>query len=440
VTLSGWGNYPRVAVRRLQARGAAAAVDAIGRSVSLIARGNGRSYGDSALNRTGTLSMLPSNRFLEFDSITGRLTCEAGVVLADLLAVFVPRGWFPPVTPGTKFVTIGGMVASDVHGKNHHCAGTFGAHVDALELALADGAVVRCSATENAALFSATKGGMGLTGVILTVTFRMMRIQTRFMKQTTTRARNLGETMRLSEEMSGATYQVAWLDCLARGNSLGRSLLYCGEHAAPDELLPDANHLADIRIPKYRTVPFNFPAFALNRFSVAAFNAFRYGTARDGTMLIDYDPFFYPLDALLEWNRIYGRTGFVQYQCVLPKAASAAGMTVLLERIAASGKGSFLAVLKLFGKCAPAGLMSFPMEGYTLALDFPADAVTFALFTELDAIVADHGGRLYMAKDARAGPAMLRRGYPNLSTFQATRLKSDPGGKFSSVQSHRLEL
>ena len=436
--LSGWGNYPKIDVNFTRARGAAAAVAAIDANNSLIARGTGRAYGDAALNPQATLSMLPSDRVLSFDSESGRLECEAGILLAEIIALFVPRGWFVPVTPGTKFVTLGGMIAADIHGKNHHGAGSFGDHVESLQLALADGRVVRCSPSENPELFAATRGGMGLTGVIVSAVFRMIPIETAFIRQETHRARNLAEAMARFEQSQGWTYSVAWIDCLARGERLGRSLVYLGEHAKRDELPPSLTVGLEPVVRSKKRVPFDFPSFALNRWTVRAFNELYYRRGRPGESFVDYDTYFYPLDAILEWNRIYGRAGFVQYQCVLPKAASAVGMTLLLERIARSGMGSFLGVLKLFGH--QDGLLSFPMEGYTLALDFPADAATFSLLIELDAIVADHGGRLYLAKDARGGTDLLRRGYPRLAEFEAIRTKFDPDGKFSSLQSQRLGL
>jgi len=430
--LSGWGNYPRVDVRQIEAADTAAVSAAILANASLIPRGNGRSYGDSALNLGATLSMLPSRRVLAFDAEAGHVTCEAGLLLSDLLDVIVPAGWFVPVTPGTKFVTIGGMVAADVHGKNHHRAGSFGDYVEALSIALADGSIVQCSPTENRDLLDATRGGMGLTGVILTVTFRLIRMRTVFIRQEIRRAAGLREVMALFEATSDCTYSVAWIDCLARGAALGRSVMFLGEHAEPDEV--PAGTAASRR--GIHRVPMDFPGFALNRWSVGAFNAVYYRTGRPGRSIIDYDRFFYPLDAVLEWNRIYGRSGFVQYQCVLPKPASAAGLTALLDRVAVAGVGSFLAVLKLFG--AQDGLLSFPMEGYTLAMDLRATMVTFGLMLELDAIVADHGGRLYLAKDARTGAGMLRRFYPRLDEFQALRQRFDPAGRFSSLQSDRL--
>ncbi len=436
--LSGWGNYPRIDVNLAAARGAQAAIDVIRTNTTLIARGNGRAYGDAALNPSMTLSMLRSDRILAFDPATGRLECESGILLADIIATFVPRSWFPPVTPGTKFVTLGGMIAADVHGKNHHGAGSFGDHVESLRLALADGRIVECGPNENPELFAATRGGMGLTGVIVSAAFRLIPIETVFIRQETHRARNLTEAMDRFEQSQSWTYSVAWIDCLAQGDNLGRSLVYLGEHARREELPPGLDPALKAVVKTSRAVPFDVPGFVLNRWTVRAFNELYYRRGHPGVSFVDYDTYFYPLDAILEWNRIYGRAGFVQYQCVLPKAASAAGMAALLERIARSGMGSFLAVLKLFGR--QDGLLSFPMEGYTLALDFPACSATFSLLAELDAVVADHGGRLYLAKDARGGASLLRQGYPRLAEFRAARAKFDPDGKLSSLQSQRLGL
>ena len=437
--LSGWGRYPRIDCRILDPRSADGIAAAVTAAQTVIARGNGRAYGDSALNPGGTLMMEHNDHLLAFDQDTGRLTCEAGTLLSDILTLFVPRGWFPPVTPGTKFVTVGGMIAADVHGKNHHIAGSFGDHVESFDLCLADGQIRHCSRTENAELFAATRGGMGLTGVILRATFRLIPIETAMIRQETRRADNLDHVMAQFEETQSWTYSVAWIDCLAKGAKLGRSLLYVGEHARLDELAPDKRGAAfTIPAKRIRRVPIDFPDFALNGYSVRAFNENYYRRGNPGTALIDYDTYFYPLDAILEWNRIYGRSGFVQYQCVLPKPASREGIARLLQAIGNAGAGSFLAVLKLFG--AQEGIMSFPMEGYTLALDFRANAQTFSLLIELDAIVADYGGRLYLAKDARAGPKLFRQGYQNLPQFQALRAVQGLTQKFSSLQSQRLAL
>ncbi len=437
--LAGWGNYPRLDVALRRARGEAALTEMVTGTASLIARGNGRAYGDAALNPKLTLSMLNHDRLLAFDPVSGRLTCEAGVLLSDLIHIFLPHGWFVPVTPGTRLVTVGGMIAADVHGKNHHGHGSFGRHVESLRLISGDGRVLSCSRDTHPELFRATIGGMGLTGVISDATFRLMPVETVHIRQETVVAGNLEAAMAAFEDSAGWTYSVAWIDCLARGARAGRALLYRGEHARRDEL-PAALRAAPLRLPSRRRwrLPVDVPEFLLNRFSVAAFNElyWRKGQAA-GRGLIDLETYFYPLDGILDWNRGYGRSGFLQYQCVLPLPASRSGLALLLERIAAEGTGSFLAVLKLFGAGdVDGGWLSFPMAGYTLALDFPATAGNFALLTELDAIVADHGGRLYLAKDARMGTALLRQGYGDgLERFLTRR-----DARFHSVLSQRLGL
>lgn len=438
--LSGWGRHPRAECALLEAGSADDVEKAIAAEATLIARGNGRSYGDPALNPAATLSLVKSNRFIAFDPASGMLACEAGVLLEEVIDTFLPRGWFPPVTPGTKLVTVGGMIASNVHGKNHHLAGCFGDHVESIDLALADGSVVTCSRNENASLFEATCGGMGLTGVILSARFRLAKVETSFIRRETRRARNLDETMAAFEATQSATYSVAWIDCLARGGALGRGLLFLGEHATVGDL-PAGQRSLPLALPTKhgRTVPCDIPSFVQNRWSIGAFNELYYRLGRPGVDVLDYDRFFYPLDGILEWRRLYGRAGLVQYQCVLPRAASRTGLNLLLQHIADAGLGSFLGVLKLFGPQA-GGLMSFPMEGYTLALDFPASAKTLALFPALDAIVADHGGRLYLAKDAATSAAMIERGYLGLGQFRAVRSRVDPVGKFVSLQSRRLGL
>jgi FAD/FMN-containing dehydrogenase len=443
--LAGWGNYPVIDGKLALSSNGRDAARISASAASLISRGNGRSYGDAAINPDCTLSLLRHNRLLGFDPLVGRITCEGGVMLSDLLATFVPRGWFPPVTPGTKFVTIGGMIAADVHGKNHHAVGSFGRHVESLDLLTASGTIVTCSRTHNVELFRATVGGMGLTGTILSATFRMIPVQTAWIRQQTFVAANFYEAMDLFQQARDFPYSVAWIDCLARGNNLGRSLIYCGEHALIDDL-PGNKLEKPLETPARRasTVPFFLPRLALNSFVVRTFNKYyyRHGANSAVSRLVDYDSFFYPLDAIHEWNRIYGRRGFAQYQCVLPLEASRQGLNIVLERIAESGQGSFLSTLKLFGiqNDSHPGLLSFPMEGYTLALDFSVSRSSMALMKELDAIVLDHGGRLYLAKDARADAEMMARGYPGLSAFQNIREQSGASTKFQSALSRRLGL
>ncbi len=435
-TLSGWGRFPAARCDTFHLREPGEAAPAVARLASLIARGNGRAYGDAALNPEGVLSTLRLDRLTGFDPASGIVSCESGLTLADLLRFAVPRGFFPPVTPGTKFVTIGGMIAADAHGKNHHAAGTFGRHVISLDLLTADGAVRTCSRETEADLFRATLGGMGLTGIVLAATFRLIRIDSALIRQETLRTANLAEAMAAFEASTRWTYSVGWVDCAGGPAALGRSLVFRGEHAAEAEVAGDPLRPAPRR---GITIPPGMPAGLVNRWSVRAFNALYWHAGAPGTRIVDYDRYFYPLDALAEWNRLYGPHGFVQYQFVLPLAASRDGLTLLLERIAAAGGGSFLAVLKLFGPEGD-GFLSFPMEGYTLALDFPVTRPNLELLDELDAIVADHGGRIYLAKDARAAAATVRRGYPGLDRFLAVRRAVDPAGRFASLQSRRLGL
>ncbi|HVJ53361.1 MAG TPA: FAD-binding oxidoreductase [Aliidongia sp.] len=401
---------------------------------SLIPRGNGRAYGDAALNTDCVLETLRSDRILAFDTRTGTIQCEAGLLLADLLAFSIPRGFFPPVTPGTKFVTIGGMVAADVHGKNHGAAGSFSRHVESLEMMLADGRAVSCSPQQEAELFWATCGGMGLTGLILTASFRLIRVETGMIRQRAIKTGKLDETMALMESESTATYSVAWVDALS-DTAHGRAVVYLGEHAKRDEVR-DAGLTPPP--PVRLSVPCDLPSFLLNHRTARLFATAYYNRASDGSTLIPYDRYFYPLDALGAWNRCYGAAGFLQYQCVVPRAAGRMAIGALLDRIKAAGEAAFLAVLKLFGAADP-GYLSFPMEGYTLALDFPAKPGIPALLAALDEIVAGAGGRLYLAKDARSGPEMLH-GYPMLSRFRAVREAVDPHHRFASAQSIRLGL
>ena len=441
--LSGWGRYPVLDCRMERLRRVEDLHELFDRGGTLIARGNGRAYGDAALNSDLTLSMLAMDRLQAFDPASGLLTCEAGVLLADILAMFVPRGWFPPVVPGTGFVTVGGMIAADVHGKNHHRDGTFGAHVESLTLATADGEVHRCSRTENADLFRATLGGMGLTGVILSASFRLRPIETAWLMEETLATRDLDETMALFEESRDWPMSVAWIDCLASRSRLGRALI---SRAAPmaRASLPAGLTSDPLRPAPARrwSVPAVAPSVVLNRLSVGLFNRlyYRRGRARRGVRAVHFDPFFLPLDRIEAWNRLYGRRGFVQYQCVLPKAESDAGIRTLLERVAAAGQDSFLAVLKLFGP-AGEGLMSFPMEGYALALDFPVRPRTLALLDALDTITHAHGGRVYLAKDARCTAERVRQGYPRNGAFEAVRAKAAGApAKFASALSRRLSL
>ncbi|HEX4923763.1 MAG TPA: FAD-binding oxidoreductase, partial [Bdellovibrionales bacterium] len=383
-------------------------------------RGLGRSYGDSCLTEGGELILTRGlDRFLHFEADTGLLRCEAGVTIETILEVFLPRGWFPPVVPGTKFVTVGGAIANDIHGKNHHKEGSFGHHVTRFQLLRSDGNRPICSASENPELFRATIGGLGLTGLIQWAEFRLMRVPGPWIRAETIRYRNLDEFFDLSQE-SAATwpYIVAWVDCLARGDQLGRGLFTRGDNAYVEGW--------NLKKKKEFTVPSLIPFNLVNSPTIRAFNFayIRKQWAQRKTEIMKYDPFYFPLDTIHHWNRIYGPRGFVQYQCVVPYERDRAPIREIFDRISKSGVGSFLTVLKVFGNKPPAGLLSFPMPGVTLAFDAAvSNASTFRLLDELDRVVLQAGGRVYPAKDARMTPETFAGFYPNYE--ELARLK-DP--------------
>lgn len=430
--ISGWGRFPKIDAKISIPVDKQAWKSALGTNQSLIARGLGRSYGDSA-NARVALQTDYLDHYIHFDAQEGILECEAGLSLHEVLNCIIPKGWFLPVTPGSGYVTIGGAVASDVHGKNHHINGTFGDHVIAIELLLGSGEVLQISRTQHPELFHATCGGMGLTGVILSVTLKMKSIQSSLISQTTIKTANLEEILHQFDVNQSSTYSVAWIDCLAKGAQLGRSILMLGEHA-------HEGGLSLVR-PKNLSVPVDMPSALLNAHSIAAFNSLYYSRAKQSihTSEVSYMNYFYPLDGLRNWNRLYGKQGFIQYQFVLPKAAGYVGMRDILERISDAGKGSFLAVLKGFGP-QNSNYLSFPFEGYTLALDFKADQGTFDLVKTLDPLVVDYGGRIYLAKDALMSQETFKRGYPRWVEFEEIRKKYHALGKFASSQSRRLGL
>ncbi len=405
----------------------------------LIARGLGRCYGDASLSDT-IIEMGKYEKALHFDRESGVFECQAGLSLDDILKITVPHGWFLPVTPGTKFITAGGAVASDIHGKNHHVDGSFSNHVLKLDIMLADGTITSCGPEEKADLFRATCGGMGLTGIILGVRFRLKKIETSYITQRQVKASNLDELLGYFEEYKHYTYSVAWIDCLKKGKHFGRSILMLGEHSRNEEL-PDklaADPLVVHGDPKL-TVPFNLPAFVLNKFSVKSFNALYYGKNLKKIQqgIVHYDPYFYPLDFVHSWNRMYGKKGFVQYQFVLPLSATD-GLVRIMRRISEKNMGSFLTVLKVFGP--QQSLISFPMEGYTLAMDFAIEDGLFEFLDELDQIVEEYGGRLYLTKDARMNARFFHDSYPHFREFAEIVRKYDPQEKFSSLMSKRLEI
>lgn len=433
--LANWNNYPVVEGREISFDYGKEIATKLPKAS--IPHGNGRCYGDASLS-SDVVNTLRYDKLLAFDEVNGIITCQSGLLLSDLLQIIVPQGWFLPVTPGTKFITVGGAVASDVHGKNHHVEGSFSRHVLSISVLTGTGQIIVCSPDADPDLFQATCGGMGLTGVILDVKFRLKRIHTAYIRQKQIRARNLDEIMDLFRENSASSYSVAWIDCLKSGKHFGRSILILGEHATTDEVKAD-----NVLLPKEKsllTVPFYFPSFVLNGFSVRAFNAVYYAKNYKKTLesVVHYDGFYYPLDSILNWNRIYGKRGFVQYQFVLPLETSRQGLVDIMTRINRRGAGSFLAVLKLFGE--QDDLISFPMRGYTLALDFPIEPGLFAFLDELDNIVADYGGRIYLSKDARMKSEIFWRTYPHAEEFRAILRKYDPENRFVSHLSQRLML
>ena len=441
--LTGWARYPRHETRLVPASAPSAVRALLADGAGSIARGNGRAYGDAAIGERTTLLTRGLDRMRSFNPQTGRLTVEAGVLLADILAAFVHRGFFPPVVPGTKLVTVGGMIAADVHGKNHHRDGGFGHHVEALRLVLPGGATVACSRAENADLFAATIGGMGLTGTIIEATFRLKPIETGWMRQRTIAAANLDGAMAALRETADVTYSVAWIDCVARGAALGRSLVYAAEHATREELealRPGADPFPPPKGGRL-SVPFDLPSWTLNRRSVAAFNGlyFRRGAAGAGKpRLVHWDPYFFPLDGVQGWNRIYGRRGFVQHQCVIPTREARPVLGTILDLISRRANPSFLAVLKQLGPGF--GPLSFPLEGWTLALDLPVTDDLFPLLDEVDRLVVAAGGRLYLAKDSRQSRATFEAGYPGLAAFRDVRRAVGAEGHVVSRLSARLGI
>jgi FAD/FMN-containing dehydrogenase len=412
--VTSWGNVIRAPHLVLQPTDRHAPFPDAGAHHSILPFGNGRSYGDSCLNSDGALLLTRFlDKFIAFDVETGVLTCESGVQLCDILQVALPRGWFLPVMPGTRFITVGGAIANDVHGKNHHVAGTFSRHVRRFELLRSDGQRMLCAPDQNVQWFAATVGGLGLTGLITWAQIQLRRVPGPWMDVETIRFANLAQFMGLSAESDGGfEYTVAWVDCLARGTQLGRGLLQRAHHA------PGPNGVA--RAPRALSVPFMPPFSLINHASLRLFNTayfHRHSSARSQSHA-HFESFFFPLDGIRNWNRIYGPRGMYQYQCVIPERVAEDGTAALLRAIARSGLGSFLAVLKRFGDLPSAGLLSFPRPGVTLALDFPNRGERLErLLRTLDTIVADAGGRIYPAKDGRMPGSLFRSGFPHWERF-----------------------
>ncbi len=430
MNLFSWGMYPKIKSNIKNLENKKQLKKYILEDKEFIAYGNGRSYGDSALNKN-ILNCKTYDYFIDFDEKTGVLHCQAGVLLSDIIETFVPKGWFLKVTPGTKLITVGGAIASDVHGKNHHVEGCFSSCVEEFNIMLENGKVVTSKKGDE--LFLATCSGMGLTGVILDAKIVLKKINSKYINQTTIKTKNLKETFDFFEKYKHMPYSVAWIDCLAKNENLGKCLLMVGDFHDDGKL--------DFKEKKKKNIPFTFPSFILNNLSVKIFNWLYYKKAKDGisNQKVDIDTFFYPLDAIKNWNRIYGKNGFTQYQFILSKESSFEGLKEILEEIATSGKGSFLAVLKLYGE-ANKNYLSFPMEGYSLALDFKIQKGLFELLDKLDKIVIKYNGRIYLTKDVRVKKEIFEKGYPYINQFRDFRKQNNMDKKFHSLQSKRLGL
>jgi FAD/FMN-containing dehydrogenase len=422
IQLYSWGRYPNTPQTGHACHWRSELAAQLNRIVreqgSTLPFGNGRSYGDSCLAVSNHVVQMRSlDRFIQADWENGVILAEAGVTLAEILAVSIPLGWFLSVTPGTQFATLGGAIANDVHGKNHHRRGTFGKHVLRFGLLRHGQPPLTCSPCENSMFFAATIGGLGLTGVIDWAEIRLMPIHSSQIDSTMVRFGGLSEFFALSAELDHQhEYSAAWIDCLAKGANRGRGVFMVGDHASYGQRKVDEH-------PNLH-VPLTPPLSLINNLSLHAVNTlyWRAHPARRSRQRCSYTPFLYPLDRILHWNRVYGRKGFQQYHCVIPSTAAEAAIHELLGAIAGSGQGSFLAVIKRCGDITSPGLLSFPLPGTSLALDFPQRVeLEQVLFPRLDAIVREAGGRLYPAKDAHMSGSDFRQAYPRWEQLEALR-------------------
>ena len=409
-----WGRYPKAHQEEVFVTWRHKAGSTLVNSMSgpLLPAGQGRSYGDCCLNDGGAvIHNRLLDRIISFDGVRGVLKCESGVTLQTILSFAVPRGWFLSVLPGTKLISVGGAIANDVHGKNHHCKGTFGQYLLEFELVRSDGSVLHCTPQASANFFSATVGGLGLTGFITWAAIQLKKIESPLVDSETVKFRNLDEFFHISSESASFEYSVAWLDCLATGSGFGRGLFFRGNHSQ-GEVCSSRRESPRLR------VPFDLPRVCAGYPVMRIFNTSYYHSRRKriGQRMIHYDPFFFPLDSIHSWNRIYGKHGFFQFQCVVPKEA----LRELLEQVVESGAGSFLAVLKEFGNLLSPGMLSFPRPGFTLSLDFPnRGEKTLQRLTSLDEFVRAAGGAIYPAKDATMAPESFRQYYPRWEEFSS---------------------
>jgi decaprenylphospho-beta-D-ribofuranose 2-oxidase len=394
--------------------------------------GNGRSYGDSCVSEN-IIGFKNHNHFLSFDEVNGILRIQSGVLLEDIINVLISKGWFLKVNPGTKLITVGGAIASDIHGKNHHIEGCFSECVNWFSLLLPSGEIIKCSSTENEEMFLSTCGGMGLTGFIVDIEIRLKKVTSIYINQKLIKSKNLKETFNIFESIKNEAYSVAWIDCLSKGDKVGRGIVMSGDFSEDGFL--------DYSPKKRLNIPFNFPTITLNTLTVKLFNWLYYNKVikKVSYQKIHFDAFFFPLDSIRNWNRIYGKNGFTQYQFILPKKESYEGLKSILDEISNSGKGSFLAVLKLYGK-ENKNYLSFPLEGYSLALDFKIDKGIFSLLDKLDQIILKYNGRIYLSKDVRVSKEVFEKGYPHINKFRELRKKYKLNKVLTSLQSQRVGI
>lgn len=439
--IAGWGNFPRITTQLTTLNSVSDALRLVNSDQSIIARGLGRSYADQAINPAGTTANCTKlQKFISFDAVEGILECEAGASLDEIITHFAPRGWFPFICPGTKFVTIGGAIANDIHGKAHHVDGSFVNCVVSFETLLANGTIVSASRTAHEDLFWASFGGLGLLGIIITAKIKLRKIDTTFFKQKAIKVKNLDQLLDAIDEADKVyNYSVAWIDSMARGKNLGRGVLTVG-NAANLQDLPEAVLAEPLQIGKKSAlkVPIYFPEFALNNLTVRMLNEVINYTQSAAPSISHYEKFFFPLDAIHDWNKGYGKRGFIQYQFVIPVENGRQHIRTILQHIATSSCVPFLNVLKKFG--VQQGLMSFPFEGYTFAIDFPVTPQLAAFTKRLDQLVLDFGGRIYLGKDAMLDQKTFEAMYPQAEEWKRIKQKYDPQGKFTSALAQRLGL
>lgn len=438
--VTGWGNYPTSTGEIFESTTVHQLREYALTAKQITARGNGKSYGDSSLG-THLLSCLGLNNLIDFDKTKRTINCESGVLLSQILELIVPLGYFLPVVPGTQFITIGGAVASDVHGKNHCTQRSFSKHVTEIKLLLANGETIVCSRTVESDLFWATCGGMGLTGFILQVTFRVVPIESVYIRTENIFCNSLSELFHAFRENNSLEYKVAWLDILNLKNNSYHGIVSLARHVLKDELVEAQKQSPlSLALKKRSRVPFAFPTWFLQWWMVKIFNLVKWQLQLRGMnkATIPFPDFFFPLDSILDWNRLYGKNGFLQYQFVLPSLFAEEGTQKILNEVFASSDKCLLAVIKQFGDCDENSLLSFPLKGFTVSLDFKRTDTLFALLDKLDEVVSKFGGRIYLAKDARMNLTTMEKGYPKLAVFQNVVKKFNPTKKFSSAQAERI--